>query len=309
MRWLAGTLLMWNVFAWADDPLHNTVDDAVLGANGYQLSGRVTEARAAAHAGSNGFKTLYRSARQLLTDGEEAVVELSISDYQWRTHVDSQGYWLLAQDTPLPLAPGWHAMSSIPPASSTARLLVPHPDNRIGIISDVDDTLVVSQVNAKSSLLRNSLMRPAEGRQAFAGTAELYTRIAASNPQPATMAVFYLSASPRQFTDNLRRFLAAQAFPQGVLLTKRWGEGSLTDQRSYKTARLEAVLAALPKVRFYLFGDDGEQDPEIYDQLRQRYPDRIAGIWIRRVNPNPARPRLPDQGDLGALAADPSLLR
>ncbi|HSC80052.1 MAG TPA: phosphatase domain-containing protein, partial [Chitinolyticbacter sp.] len=253
--------------------------------------------------------TLYRSARQLLTDGEEAVVTLNLGSWQWRTHVDSQGYWLLAQNAPLPLDPGWHPITSTPAASSEARLLVPHPDNRIGIISDMDDTVMVSQVNTRARLLRNSLMRPPEARQAFAGVAALYAHIAALNPQPATTPVFYLSASPRQFTDNLRRFLCANAFPPGVLLTKRWGEGSLTNQRAYKTARLEAVFAALPDVRFHLFGDDGEQDPEIYADIRQRHPTRVASIWIRRVHPDAGRARLPGQGDLAELVANPALLR
>jgi phosphatidate phosphatase APP1 len=57
----------------------------------------------------------------------------------------------------------------------------------------------------------------------------------------------------------------------------------------------------VPGVRYTLIGDDSERDPEIYAEVRRLYPDRIDAIWIRRVNPDPDRLRLPDQGDLEVL--------
>lgn len=56
-----------------------------------------------------------------------------------------------------------------------------------------------------------------------------------------------------------------------------------------------------PHVCYTLIGDDGERDPEIYEEARRRWPERIDAIWIRRVNPDPARARLPRQGDLAEL--------
>ena len=75
----------------------------------------------------------------------------------------------------------------------------------------------------------------------------------------------------------------------------------LRDQVRYKLARFEEILRRVPHVTFTLIGDDGERDPEIFHELRARHPTRIANVWIRRVHPDPARARLPDQGDLNEL--------
>jgi phosphatidate phosphatase APP1 len=83
------------------------------------------------------------------------------------------------------------------------------------------------------------------------------------------------------------------------------GGNSLFNQTDYKLRALTEVLAAYPTVRFVLFGDDGEQDPEIYAKLQTTFPDQIEAVWIRRVHPNPGRATFPAQGDTAELLASP----
>jgi phosphatidate phosphatase APP1 len=40
---------------------------------------------------------------------------------------------------------------------------------------------------------------------------------------------------------------------------------------------------------FVLIGDSGERDPEIYGQVVHDHPNRVRVIYIRSVNPDPAR--------------------
>ncbi len=42
--------------------------------------------------------------------------------------------------------------------------------------------------------------------------AALYQHLLKRNPAPESSAVFYVSASPRQLTDNFRAFLGSQGF-------------------------------------------------------------------------------------------------
>jgi phosphatidate phosphatase APP1 len=42
-------------------------------------------------------------------------------------------------------------------------------------------------------------------------------------------------------------------------------------------------------MQFILIGDSGEQDPEIYSKVVERYPNRVRVIYIRNVNPDPTR--------------------
>ena len=296
--------------AQAEDREHVIVDDAWSGATGVHFSGRRTEVHATPEATQGRLRTLYRNTRQLLTSGEQGSVTWRVADHEWSLRTDADGTWELALNQPLALAPGWHAIESEPAASSPAALLVADPANRFGIISDIDDTILVSHVLDKSTLLKNSLAVPPARRDAVPGMAVLYQRLLKQNPAPDTSPVFYVSASPRQLTDNLRTFLSGQGFPRGVLRLKdvsAHGEGTLLgkNQQAYKLRAIETILLAYPQVRFALFGDDGEQDPEIYAALRKKFPAQIQGVWIRRVDPSPDRARFPDQADTAELLSAP----
>ena len=111
------------------------------------------------------------------------------------------------------------------------------PGNRLGLISDIDDTILISEVTQKRRLLANTFLKNAKQRQAVPGMASLYTRLMAQNAEPASAPLFYLSASPRQLQDAISEFLGHNAFPPGVLLTKRvsndFSGDPLLDQLSY----------------------------------------------------------------------------
>jgi phosphatidate phosphatase APP1 len=287
------------------EPLRVIVDDAWNGAQGCHFSGRLVERRALDAETRGASKRFYHNTRLLLTSGEEGFVTWRAAGIEWTTRGDDDGYWTLAMSPAPAFAPGWHAIETKPERTSEAGLLVVDPKNGFGIISDMDDTVVVSDVLQKRVLMKNSLAVAPEERVPVAGMAELYRRLLAKNPAPESAAVFYVSASPRQLTDNLRGFLRANGFPRGVLRLKELSEtseDSLTgDQRAYKRRVLGEIFEAFPQVRFALFGDDGEQDPEIYQELQKRFPRQIEGVWIRRVHPDANRARFAGQADLGEL--------
>ena len=291
-----------------EDPTHVVVDDAWSSATGARFSGRLTESHARAEGAHGSVKSAYRASRLLLTSGEEGFVTWRIAGLEWTTRTDDEGYWSLTYNQPLPLAPGWHEIVTAPSASSPAGLLVLDPAAPFGIISDIDDTVVISGVLDKRVLLKNSLSVPPEQRIPVAGLAEHYQRLLQRNPAPAAAPVFYVSASPKQLTDNLRAFLRHHGFPRGVLSLKEISDNSndslvSSDQKAYKLRTLEAIFQACPKTRFFLFGDDGEHDPEIYAALREKFSNQIEGIWIRRVTTDPERARFPGQADLAELLA------
>ncbi len=291
--------------ALAVETVHNIVDDGWATAAGHRFSGRVTETHPVAPEGSGKRRTAYDTTRLLFASGIAGRVSWSVGPLRWESRADDQGYWELIGHQPLSgLEPGWHTLTSTPGASSNAGLLVHDPRNQLGLISDIDDTIVVTDVNRTHRLLENSLIRPPTARQAVPGMAALYRRLIAANPHPEATPLVYVSAAPRQLTDSVRRFLNHNGFPRGVLQLKEVASGSsdpLTDQRAYKVRRITAVLKAFPDVRFVLLGDDGEFDPESFAELAAAYPDQVAEIWIRRVHPDPNRPKLPGQGDMAEL--------
>ncbi|MFA6960336.1 MAG: phosphatase domain-containing protein [Opitutaceae bacterium] len=301
---LLAVALLASVRLAAADERQVIVDDAWSGATGYHFSGRLTETHNPASGGQGSAKTLYRNTRLLFTSGEAGVVAWQVGDQAWSLRTDDDGYWALAVNQTQAFAPGWHDIVTEPVASSPAGLLVVDPANRLGVISDIDDTILVSDVLKKKTLLKNSLMVPAARRVPVTGMAELYGRMLKANPSSESSSVFYVSASPKQLTDNLRAFLSQNGFPRGVLMLKEISEacgGSLLDQQAYKLRLIEAILKAYPQVRFALFGDDGEKDPEIYAELQEKFPGQIEGVWIHRVNPDPDRVKFPGQKDVAGL--------
>jgi phosphatidate phosphatase APP1 len=303
------TFIVMGLFAAAlkalgNDLLHNVVDDAWVGPVGCHFSGRMTEVRPAPAKDERTLRTLYRNTRLLFTSGEEGVVTWRVGALEWSLRADDHGYWELATNQPLGLGPGWHSIETVPSSSSEAGLLVPDPRNTFGLISDIDDTVMVSHVLRTRKLLRNSLTLPAERRDAVEGMAALYRRLLAQNPAPESSPVFYVSSSPRQLTDTLRRFLRANDFPRGVLQLKEISTergDSLRDKQTYKLRHIETIIAAYPDVKFALMGDDGEADPEIYAKIQAKFPAQVVGIWIRRVHHLATRARLEGQRDMAEL--------
>ena len=303
---LAGTLL--GGPARADGDL--IVFHAAYGAAGsIVVDGRMIE-RHAEHppAASDGrLHNLRRTTRRFANDERKGrPLTLTLGQHSWPLQTDDEGYFHLDAETALP--PGWHPLAAQSGKTvGEGRLLLAPPGNTRGLISDIDDTVVVSEVLSKRRLLANTFLKNPAQRQAVPGVAALYAQVAATNPQADAAPLFYLSASPRQLHAPIADFLARHDFPAGVLLTKRVSDDRKsdpwTDQFRFKTNRIEEIFARLPEVRFILVGDDGEKDPEIYDRIRRQHPGRVEAIWIRRVNPDPARPRFAGQDDLADILA------
>jgi phosphatidate phosphatase APP1 len=250
---------------------------------------------------------LRRSLGQLVNDERAHVpVTVRLVEREWSATTDVEGYFRIELEELGALVPGWHQIAGEVASSSTETGLLVVPDANVhGLISDLDDTILVTEVTSTRRMLANTLLRNPMQREAVPGTAALYRELAAKNADAAAAPVFYLSASPRQLHFSIETFLAYNGFPRGVLITKRVTDDDtsepLFDQTTYKRTRIEEILARVPHARFTLIGDDGEHDPEIYDQIRRRNPDRIEAIWIRRVHPDQERPKLADQGDLALL--------
>lgn len=283
--------------AFADERNALVIYPAYGDARAAVVEGRVIEERGAAApgAGDSWWRNLWRNAQLMInSEREHARVTLEVAGREFHVRTDEEGYFRQAVTGMPALAPGWHTVRGrAGDAVAAGRLLIVPADNTAGVISDLDDTLLVTEVNSKRALLANTFLKNPRQRDAVAGAAHYIRTLAAHNPQPASAPVIYLSATPRQLQGNLLEFLRQNGFPPGVLLTKRVTNDRtsdpIADQVAYKSAKLEEIFARLPHVRFVLMGDNGESDPEIYQRMRDRYPLRVEKILIRRVNPDPAR--------------------
>jgi phosphatidate phosphatase APP1 len=308
---LAGTLLSAGAANAGRDAV--IVYPAFGDVRGAVVEGRVVEKKSGSEPGAadGRLHNLTRNARMFRNEERDGrAVSLRLGEREWQVKTDEEGYFRADIPADAVLAPGWQSVTvNSAGAVNSGQLLVVPPENIRGLISDLDDTILVTEVTSKSRMLRNTFLRNPAQRTAVPGTARLYAKVMAANPRPEAAPLVYLSASPRQLHDSIAKFLALNSFPNGVLITKRVTNDKtsepLANQFAYKTKKIEDIFARLPNVRFVLVGDDGERDPEIYDWVRKRYPDRVEAIWIRRVHPDPQRARPEGQRDLAELIEEP----
>lgn len=153
------------------------------------------------------------------------------------------------------------------------------PSAGVGLISDIDDTVLKTFVTDKGRMAREVLLKNATQLTPVDGAAAAYARARDSGVD----AVFYVSSSPQNLYDRLTAFLQQQGFPQGALFLKNLGEDALFGHDDYKLEQLERIARAHPGLRFVLSGDSGERDPEIYREFRRRHPERVVAIVMRLV--------------------------
>ena len=179
------------------------------------------------------------------------------------------------------------------PIHAQAEVLIPGPGASFGVISDVDDTVLITGATDAVGMARTVFTGNALSRMAFGGVAELYRALGDGPAGDQGNPIFYVSSSPWNLYDLLDDFLAINHLPAGAILLRDWGlsSGELlpTDHRQHKIATIGAILDTYPELPFILLGDSGQQDPEIYAQIAAEQPGRILGILIRDVGPGAER--------------------
>ncbi len=204
------------------------------------------------------------------------------------------------------LDPGWHeAGLSLPGGDGStvpAPLLVVDPRARLGVVSDVDDTILETGLTRGLAFLRATLLTEVHDRAPLPGAAALY-RALVDAPDGVARPVFYLSTSPWNLHEVLMQFIALRGFPPGPLLLTDWGPSRRglfrIGAREHKLTLVRRLLTDHPELGLVLIGDSGQADPEIYATLAREHPDRIRAAYIRRTpHTRPGR-----SAEVDALAA------
>lgn len=185
-----------------------------------------------------------------------------------------------------PFKPGTStAEARVPGGLGRAPVTIMAADAPFLVISDFDDTIAVTNVLSKRSLLKSAFLKDAESTPVVEGMPQWYRCLVDDHPSKAGFAV--VSGSPIQFTSRISGFMKKNDFPVGGLYLRNLGPDTLKD---YKQPIIRALLQRIPN-RVILVGDSGEHDPEVYKQIREEFPDRVAAIYIHNVgrDEDPAR--------------------
>ncbi len=202
-----------------------------------------------------------------------------------------------------------HSNALVRPAPGEIHLL---DSIGLSVISDIDDTIKITDVRNRAEMARNTLCRPFRPAPGMAGLYQSWSTNAGAQ-------FHYVSASPWQLYQPLSEFIGSNGFPAGTFHMKyfRFKDGSFWDlfksPERYKPGVIEPMLKRFSERRFILVGDSGEKDPEIYGAIARRHEKQILKICIRDVTCEPEVPRYRDAfkglpRDLWTVFKDPAEL-
>jgi len=242
--------------------------------------------------------------------GREVVVECLEQHFTLKT--DQEGYFeatleLEGQVT----VKGWTPVSyhlrenkvgknTVPPAEG--EIYFPEANQEFGIVSDVDDTIIVSKASKALQKLNLILFKNAKTRLPFTGVAAFYEALRNGPDRKCCNPLFYVSSSEYNLYDFLVDFCESQGIPKGVFLLQKYknnlweilksGGGSHT----HKADKIRHLLEVYPDTNFVLIGDSGQRDALLYSRIVEEYPKRIKVIYIRNVSA--AGPRIEHLNEL-----------
>ena len=169
------------------------------------------------------------------------------------------------------------------------------PEVGLTVITDVDDTIKVTEVANKPERDANTFVRPFT---AVPFMPELYT----TWQQAYGPAIHFhvVSAGPWQLHEPIRNFTESAGFPP---FTWQMRSMQITDfaslqevldptvgarrREDFKVNAIREFMERFKRRYVVLVGDSGEQDPEVYARILSEYGDRVVWVLIRDVSNDP----------------------
>jgi phosphatidate phosphatase APP1 len=223
-----------------------------------------------------------------------AVVKLEWDGVTYESKSEDDGFFRF-ECTPLNIMrPGKHSAklylweNGFSIAEALAHIYVPD-EYKYAVISDIDDTFLISHSSNLRKRLYVLLTKNAHSRKPFEGVINHYKLLAnAGIKTGATNPFFYVSSSEWNLYQFLIDFSKKHELPEGVFLLsqlKKLHQAFATGQGKHATKfmRIVRIVEAFPKEQLILLGDDSQQDPYIYFSLVEHFPGKISCIYLRRT--------------------------
>ncbi|KAH9479808.1 Phosphatidate phosphatase APP1 [Psilocybe cubensis] len=189
----------------------------------------------------------------------------------------------------LPLNPSSSSLSvdSSPtstPLTSLTRIPVTY--SPIRVISDIDDTVKFSGVLSGARAVFHNVFVKDLRDNVIPGMGEWYAAMWSRG-----VRFHYVSNGPFEILPVLNEFFEVSQLPPGSIKLKSYAgrslfTGLLSAPAARKRAGIVDILDSFPDSRFFLIGDSGEQDLELYADIARERPDRILAVFVRDADAN-----------------------
>lgn len=225
--------------------------------------------------------------------GWRSFVSIPVADSPVTIRVGGQEFVVTADrggvvdvDVAVPLEPGLQTIRLQAPGSVEveARIYVVRPEARLGIVSDIDDTVMVTALPRPFLAAWNTFVLDEHARRPVPGMAVMLERLMREHPGSP---MIYLSTGAWNVAPTLDRFMGRHLYPLGTMLLTDWGpthDRLFRSGRQHKRESLERLAREFPDIRWVLIGDDGQHDEELYRDFAEDHPQNVAAIAIRQLS-------------------------
>jgi len=166
----------------------------------------------------------------------------------------------------------------------------PHK-GKLGIISDIDDTFLISHTQNFFKKIYILLFKNVNDRKVFTDVVPHYQALSSAgrNNKEEENAFFYVSSSEWNLYRFIVKFTKIHNLPRAVILLKDIRRG-ITDffmsgrgNHDHKFDKIKHVLEFYPNLKYVLLGDDSQHDPVLYERICKIFPVTVKAVYIRQT--------------------------
>lgn len=222
-------------------------------------------------------------------------ITLKFKNMEVTTKTMDDGYFRFSVPFNFELESGWHSYEVSCKLHEfgiieKGELLKPYP-GKLGIISDIDDTFLISHSNSIFNKLYVMLSKNINKRKIFDDVVKHYQKlsIAGQDSDQASNSFFYVSSSEWNLYDFIEQFAELHQLPKAVIKLKKIKTGIRDFIRSgrgnhdHKFVKIKDIISFYPQLEYVLLGDDSQQDAYIYERICKTFPLNIKAIYIRQT--------------------------
>ena len=164
----------------------------------------------------------------------------------------------------------------------TYPVLFKNTESPFDVISDIDDTILVSYTADFIKRIGTVIITPPSKRKVIDFTQKLFQEFKKYDAR-----VLYVSKSESNLFAMLTSFIEHNNLPKGkLILTPYLSISQLFYPKKgihYKFDHIKFILNHTKTKKYILIGDDSQKDMEIYSQIATEFPERILKIYIRQT--------------------------
>ncbi|MFD2519093.1 App1 family protein [Salinimicrobium flavum] len=226
---------------------------------------------------------------------KNAEITLHFKDLEIKTRTLNDGYFRFSIPYNEYLDSGWHQYTvtcQIYGKGIVARgeLLKPFK-SKLGIISDIDDTFLISHTHNIFKKLYVILTRNINSREVFGDVVPHYQALsrAGQEEEGKFNSFFYVSSSEWNLYQFILQFARMHELPKAVIKLKKIKTG-LADflftgrgGHDHKFIKIKDIISFYPQLKYVLMGDDSQQDPYLYERICKVFPVNVKAVYIRQT--------------------------